>query len=68
MTIVNGKKKNQVIIKNYDLALLESDEETFSVPSTILSKGVKEGKGLKISTPSKLLTKFPVLLGTNSNS
>ena len=36
--------------ESYDLPLLESDEE------------VKEGKGLKVLTQSKLLTRFPVLL------
>ena len=34
----------------------------YSVPSTALSKGVKEGKGLKISALNKLLTRLPVLL------
>ena len=30
----------------------------YSVPSTALSKGVKEGKGLKISALNKLLTRL----------
>ena len=42
------------------------------VPSTPLSKGNKKEKGLKVLTPNKPLTRFPILLatikaGNNSN-
>ena len=52
---------------------IEGDEEKYySLPSTPLSKGVKEGKILKIVTPNKPLTRLPILLaqikaGNNSN-
>ena len=46
-------EKNGLIKKSVDVSgtpTLEGDEE------------VKEGKGLKILTPNKLLTRFPILL------
>ena len=47
-------KKNQLIKKEFvdlsDVLPVEGDEE------------VKVGKGLKVSTPNKLLTKLPILL------
>ena len=54
------------------MSLIEGDEEKYySLPSTALSKGVKEGKGLKILTSNKLLSKVILLskikLGNNSN-
>ena len=55
------------------MPLIEGDvEKYYSVPSTALSKGVKEGKGLKIVTSNKLLSKVIMLLsqikpGNNSN-
>ena len=55
------------------MPLTEGDvEKYYSVPSTALSKGVKEGKGLKIVTLNKLLSKVIILLsqikpGNNSN-
>ena len=55
------------------MPLIEGDvEKYYSVPSTALSKGVKEGKGLKIVTSNKLLSKVIILLsqikhGNNSN-
>ena len=73
---------------NYDdwfISSLESDEKVppmpplegheeiyYSVPSTPLSKSFKEGKGLKILTPKKLLTRLQISLtqikaGNNSN-
>ena len=36
----------------YDSPTLENDEESYGVPSTPLSKGVKKAKLLKILTPS----------------
>ena len=40
-----------------DLPPLEDDEEKYyNVPSTPISKGAKEGKGLKILTPKKFQT------------
>ena len=40
------------------MALIQSDEEKyFSVPSIALSKGVKEGKRLKILTSNNLSSK-----------
>ena len=64
MTIVYGQKikKIQLIRKLYlsDMPQLKVDEEE-----------VREGKGLKILTPNKLLTRIPVLLGqikTGNNS
>ena len=45
------------------MPLTEGDvEKYYSVPSTALSKGVKEGKGLKIVTLNKLLSKVIILL------
>ena len=45
------------------MPLLEGDEEKYySVPSTALTKGVKEGKGVKILTSNKLLTKLTIVL------
>ena len=45
------------------MPLIEGDEEKYySVPSTALSKDVKEGKGLKILTSNKLLSKVIILL------
>ena len=41
---------------------LEGDEEEFVNIQPIALPEVREGKGLKISTPSKLLTRFPILL------
>ena len=54
------------------MPLIEGDEEKYySVPSTALSKDVKEGKGLKILTSNKLLSKVILLSqikpGNNSN-
>ena len=58
MTIVNGIKKDKATKKKlHDLPPLEGDEEKhYRVPITPLSKGIKEGKGLKI------LTRHPILL------
>ena len=45
------------------MPLLEGDEEKYySVPSTALTKGVKEGKGVKTLTSNKLLTKLTIVL------
>ena len=55
------QKKSGDDEKLNDLLPLEVDEEK-SVPSTIVSKGVKKGIGLNISTSNKLLNKFIVLL------
>ena len=41
---------------------LEGDEEEFVDIQPIAVPGVKEGKGLKILTPSKLLTRLSVLV------
>ena len=60
------------------MALIQSDEEKyFSVPSIALSKGVKEGKRLKILTSNNLSSKVitnktwkklsQIKLGNNSN-
>ena len=46
-----------------DLPPLEGDEEKYyRIPSMPFSKVVKEGKGLKILAPNKLLTRLPLLL------
>ena len=56
-----------------DLPPLEGDEEKYyTASSTPLSQRAREGKGLKILTPNKLLTRLPMLLaqikaGNNSN-
>ena len=45
------------------MPLLEGDEEKYySVPSTELTKGVKDGKGVKTLTSNKLLTKLTKVL------
>ena len=53
------------------MPLIGDVEKYYSVPSTALSKGVKEGKGLKIVTSNKLLSKVMLLSqikpGNNSN-
>ena len=54
------------------MPLIEGDEEKYySLSFTALSKGAKEGKGLKILTSNKLLSKVILLskikLGNNSN-
>ena len=54
------------------MPLTEGDEEKYySLPFTALSKGAKEGKGLKISSSNKLLSKVILLSqikpGNNSN-
>ena len=43
----------------------DDSEELFDIPDMPLLEGdekVKEGKGLKILIPNKLLTRFPILL------
>ena len=46
-----------------DLPFLEGDEEKYNSPSyAASSKGVKEGKGLKNLTPTKLITRLLALL------
>lgn len=52
MALVNGMKKSQVMIK----------ETNCSVPSTPLSKGVEEGKWLKVLTPNNSLTRISIPL------
>ena len=54
------------------MPLIEGDEEKYySLSFTALSKGAKEGKGLKILTSNKLLSKVILLSqikpGNNSN-
>ena len=45
------------------MPLLEGDEEKYyGVPSTELTKGVKDGKGVKTLTSNKLLTKLTKVL------
>ena len=54
---------NRTEINNIpSLPPLEGDEEEFVDIQPIAVPGVKEGKGLKILTPSKLLTRLPVLV------
>ena len=60
----NYEYGNYIDEKKLDkLPQLKGDEEKHhSLPSTSLSKGEKEAKGLKILTPNKLLTKLLILL------
>ena len=56
----------------YNLPPLEGDKEKYSAHSRPLSKGVKDGKVLKILIPNKLFNRLPILLaqmktGNNSN-
>ena len=56
----------------YNLLPLEGDKEKYSAHSRPLSKGVKDGKVLKILIPNKLFNRLPILLtqmktGNNSN-
>ena len=54
---------NRTEINNISsLVPLEGHEEEFVDIQPIAVPGVKEGKGLKILTPSKLLTRLPVLV------
>ena len=56
-------KKEDIDYKN---KAIDDEEEFVAILPTPLKEGdkevVKEGKGLKILTPKKLLTKLPVLL------
>ena len=68
MIIVNVKKRQMIKKEDIDYKNKEiNDEEEFvAILPTPLKEWdkevVKEGKGLKILTPKKLLTKLPVLL------
>ena len=53
------------IFENLNFKLAEDDEEIGYIPTMLLPEGdeeeVKEGKGIKIVTPNKLLTRLPIL-------
>ena len=66
------KKKEETITERVKLRRQKANDEDLSdMPPLEGDEEVKEGKGLKILTPNKLLTRFPVLLvqvkaGSNS--
>ena len=53
------------IFENLNFKLVEDDEEIGYIPTMLLpevdEEEVKEGKGIKILTPNKLLTRLPIL-------
>ena len=66
------KKKEETITERVKLRRQKANDEDLSdMPPLEGDEEVKEGKGLKILTPNKLLPRFPVLLvqvkaGSNS--